>query len=318
MTEASRRRWQLALLTLAVLGAHLWLLGDVPRVVAPARPAPAWHARTVALHNPAPAATAALAAPAPATTPAMVPPTPAVRTVSASAARVDARPRPAPPAAAAPASAAVAVAPPARWHYEVVAQAKGISLRGSAVLDWRHDGREYEAQLALSAPLLRTRTQRSTGRVTREGLAPLRFSDRARSEEATHFDRENDRVVFSSNKPEVPLEAGAQDRLSVMLQLGAMLAGNPSKYPPGSTITLQTASTREAEPWTFTVEGPQVLELPGGRMPAVYLTRAPRKEYDVKVELWLAPGAAYAPVRLRLTQPNGDWVDQQWSSTDRG
>jgi hypothetical protein len=38
----------------------------------------------------------------------------------------------------------------------------------------------------------------------------------------------------------------------------------------------------------------------------------------VKVELWLAPGAAYAPVRLRLTQPNGDWVDQQWSSTDRG
>ena len=51
---------------------------------------------------------------------------------------------------------------------------------------------------------------------------------------------------------------------------------------------------------------------------AVRLTRAPRKEYDVKVELWLAPGAAYAPVRLRLTQPNGDWVDQQWSSTDRG
>jgi len=25
----------------------------------------------------------------------------------------------------------------------------------------------------------------------------------------------------------------------------------------------------------------------------------------------------YAPVRLRLTQPNGDWVDQQWSSTDK-
>jgi hypothetical protein len=51
---------------------------------------------------------------------------------------------------------------------------------------------------------------------------------------------------------------------------------------------------------------------------AVRLLRNPRKEYDVKVELWLAPGAAYAPVRLRLTQPNGDWVDQQWSSTDRG
>jgi hypothetical protein len=26
----------------------------------------------------------------------------------------------------------------------------------------------------------------------------------------------------------------------------------------------------------------------------------------------------YVPVRLRLTQPNGDSVDQQWSFTDRG
>jgi hypothetical protein len=25
----------------------------------------------------------------------------------------------------------------------------------------------------------------------------------------------------------------------------------------------------------------------------------------------------YVPVRIRLTQANGDYVDQQWSSTDR-
>ena len=53
-------------------------------------------------------------------------------------------------------------------------------------------------------------------------------------------------------------------------------------------------------------------------MPTLKLTRSPRKEYDIKVELWLAPGMDYVPVRLRLTQPNGDSVDQQWSSTDRG
>ena len=200
----------------------------------------------------------------------------------------------------------------------VTAHAKGITLRGTAVLDWRHDGREYEAQLAVSSPLLRTRTQRSTGLVTSDGLAPQRFSDKARSEEAVHFDRENGKVVFSANKPEVALEPGAQDRLSIVLQLGAMFAAAPSRYPAGTAITLQTASARDAEPWTFVVEGPQTLVLPGGRVPTVYLTRAPRREYDVKVELWLAPGAAYGPVRLRLTQPNGDWVDQQWSSTDRG
>ena len=53
-------------------------------------------------------------------------------------------------------------------------------------------------------------------------------------------------------------------------------------------------------------------------MATLKLTRNPRKEFDIKVELWLAPGMDYVPVRLRLTQPNGDWLDQQWSSTDRG
>jgi hypothetical protein len=36
------------------------------------------------------------------------------------------------------------------------------------------------------------------------------------------------------------------------------------------------------------------------------------------VELWLAPGRDYAPVRLRLTNPDGGTVDQRWASTDRG
>jgi hypothetical protein len=206
----------------------------------------------------------------------------------------------------------------AHFNYDVIAQTKGITLNGNARLDWRNDGREYEAQLTLSAPFLRSRTQRSTGLVTAQGLAPLRFSDKYRSEEAAHFDRDNGKVVFSTNKPEADLEPGVQDRLSIVLQLGAMLAGEPTRYPAGSRITVQTASTKEAEPWTFIVDGPETLALPGGRVQAVRLTRSPRKEHDVKVELWLAPGAAYAPVRLRLTQPNGDWVDQQWSSTDRG
>jgi hypothetical protein len=102
-----------------------------------------------------------------------------------------------------------------------------------------------------------------------------------------------------------------------MLQLGAMIAGAPSRFPAGTVISIPTASTREAEPWQFTVEGPDEVELPGGKLPAIKLIRNPRREFDQKVELWLATGMDYVPVRLRLTQANGDWVDQQWSSTDR-
>ncbi|MDB5873595.1 MAG: hypothetical protein JWQ07_3037 [Ramlibacter sp.] len=239
--------------------------------------------------------------------PADLPPAPAAEVVAA------ALPQP-----AAPQPTAFVIAAPMRLQYKVEAQLRGQSWQAASELVWRHDGDSYEAKLEVSAPLLPTRTQRSTGRITAEGLAPLRFSDKGRSEEAAHFERDKGKVSFSSNRPDAPLLAGAQDRLSVLLQLGAMIAGEPQKFPPATTISIPTAGTREAEPWLFTVEGDEELTLPGGKLTALKLTRSPRKEFDLKVELWLAPGMDYAPVRLRLTQPNGDSVDQQWASTDRG
>ncbi len=204
-----------------------------------------------------------------------------------------------------------------RLHYQVTATARQIRLQGEGELLWHHDGTSYDARLEVSSPLLPRRIQHSTGLITAEGLAPLRFSDKARSEEAAHFLRDQGKVSFSSNRPDAALVAGTQDRLSVMLQLGAMVGGAPAAFPAGTVISIPTAGTREAEPWLFTVEGEETLELPGGKVAALKLIRNPRREFDQTVELWLAPGMDYVPVRLRLTQANGDWVDQQWSSTDR-
>jgi Protein of unknown function (DUF3108) len=228
-------------------------------------------------------------------------------------------PRQAPQAATAQAAASSFSIPGSvRLHYKVSAQSRGLLVHGVGELLWRHDGERYDAKLEVSAPLLPPRTQRSTGSITADGLAPLRFTDKGRSEQAANFQRDEGKVSFSNNQPDAPLLPGAQDRLSVMLQLGALIAGNPGKFGPGATIAIQTASTREAEPWVFTVEADEQLQLPGGNLATRKLTRNPRKEFDIKVELWLAPGMDYVPVRLRLTQPNGDWLDQQWSSTDRG
>jgi hypothetical protein len=207
---------------------------------------------------------------------------------------------------------------PARLHYQVEAQARGFTLRGEASLEWRHDGQNYDVRLEVASPGLPTRVQRSRGRIGDDGLAPEYFSDKgSRSEQATHFDRDRGRLVFSNNQPEAALAAGMQDRLSVIVQLAALVAGEPAKFPPGTQIAIPTASTREAETWIFAVEGEEPLDLPGGRMAGLKLQRLPRKPYDQKVELWLAPRMDYAPVRLRLTNPNGDTVDQRWSSTDK-
>jgi hypothetical protein len=250
------------------------------------------------------------------------PPTRAPRAaVGANTAAVAATPAAQPAAPAAGPRAAtlppLAFPPATTWRYAVTTITRGTVRNGTAELAWTPAGERYDATLRVDVPGGLSRSQASEGALTAAGLEPLRFSQRVRSEEATHFDRAQSRIVFSSNRPDAVLQPGAQDRLSVLLQVGAMLAADPARFARGATLTLQTATTREAIDWTFTVAGEEPLVLPGGTVPALLLTRAPQREYDLRIEAWFAPGADYGLVRLRLTPPNGDWLDMQWSGTDK-
>ena len=198
---------------------------------------------------------------------------------------------------------------PTRLAFDVNGQAKKFAYSARAELLWQHDGNRYEARQEISAFLVGTRTQRSVGTVTEQGLLPEKFSDKSRSEQAAHFDYAKGRVTFSANTPEAAAGPGVQDRLSLFIQLGAMLAADPGRFVPGTQITLTTVSARSADRWTFTVEGPETLDLPAGPTPALKLLRLPRKDYDQKAELWVAPGLGYLPVRIKLTQANGDFAD---------
>ena len=198
---------------------------------------------------------------------------------------------------------------PTRLAFDVNGQAKKFAYSARAELLWQHDGNRYEARQEISAFLVGTRTQRSVGTVTEQGLLPEKFSDKSRSEQAAHFDYAKGRVTFSANTPDAAAGPGVQDRLSLFIQLGAMLAADPGRIVPGTQITLTTVSARSADRWTFTVEGPETLDLPAGPTPALKLLRLPRKDYDQKAELWVAPGLGYLPVRIKLTQANGDFAD---------
>ena len=198
---------------------------------------------------------------------------------------------------------------PTRLTFDVSGQAKKFAYSARAELLWQHDGNRYEARQEISAFLVGARTQRSVGTITEQGLLPEKFSDKSRSEQAAHFDYAKGRVTFSANTPDAVAGPGVQDRLSLFIQLGAMLAADPGRFVPGTQITLTTVSARSADRWTFTVEGPETLDLPAGPTPALKLLRLPRKDYDQKAELWVAPGLGYLPVRIKLTQANGDFAD---------
>lgn len=205
----------------------------------------------------------------------------------------------------------------ARHLYTVVFTKNSNANHGKAELTWRQDGDHYVLDLSASYFSIAVFQWNSTGQLASQGLLPSRFSDKRfrKSEVAAHFNHELGKVTFSANTPDAALLAGAQDRVSVILQIAGLLAADPARYPPSSSFSLQTVSATEAQPWLFTVNESETLSLPAGPQPALRITRNPRSEYDQKVELWFAPALNHLPVRFRFTETNGDFVDAQLQSS---
>ena len=205
---------------------------------------------------------------------------------------------------------------PASVRLKYLVQANKFPFSVNAELAWQTDAQTYDARLTISA-FGQARTQTSRGQITAQGLAPLRFSDKYRSEVAAHFNRETGKATFSANTPDVLLSPGAQDRLSILLQLGAMAAGSPVQFTEGTTVAVQTVGPRDADTWLLTVQGEEPLVLPGGAQTGLKLLRKPRKEFDQRVEVWLGKDMAYLPIRLKITETNGDYLDLKWLSSEK-
>ncbi len=208
------------------------------------------------------------------------------------------------------------IPPSVRLLYDV----KGVvsfAYTGGSELLWLNQGDLYSARLQITKFGFNLRTWTSKGEISRRGLEPLRFGDQTRSEIAALFQRDKGIVSFSDKSPDVPLLPGAQDYLSSFFQLAGLLAGQPQRYPPGSSIPFQVVNARGAEPWVFTVDGPETVELPDGSKGGIKLTREHDAQSDTTVELWLAPDLLYVPIRIRLSQGNGDFAELLWRSAQK-
>ncbi|MDB5966707.1 MAG: hypothetical protein JWQ72_3207 [Polaromonas sp.] len=212
---------------------------------------------------------------------------------------------------------AIALPPSVLLEYKMVGASKGLNYQANAELFWNNGGGYYDAYMKVSALFIGSRTMTSSGQITGTGLAPARFGDKFRNELAAHFLPDQRKIVFSANTPDAPWIEGAQDRVSVFLQLGGILAARPGDFPPGSEVTFYTVGPRETDTWTFVVEGQETLTVLDAEMPTVKVIRKPRREFDQKVEIWYAPSLGYLPVRNRITQQNGDYIDQQLSRMSR-
>jgi outer membrane biosynthesis protein TonB len=200
---------------------------------------------------------------------------------------------------------------PARLSFAVTGQAKRFNYSANAELAWRHANGQYQASQEVSLFLLGSRSQASEGRITAQGLEPRRFNDKARKEQSAQLDFDQRLAHFSAGAPDAAIAPGAQDRLSVFLQLSALLAAAPQRYPKGTQISFITVSARRADRWAFRVGDTETLDLPAGSTQALRLDKVAAAGDDQQASLWLAPSLQYLPVRIRLAQDNGDFADLQ-------
>jgi hypothetical protein len=215
-------------------------------------------------------------------------------------------------APAAPPSTPIRLPPAATLRYQVTGTRHGQLIEGVSTLVWAPDGSNYHAAWTLESPQLGHRGQTSQGALQTGGLAPERYGERLRSERAAHFDPANNRVRFSANTPDALWQPGMQDPLSAVLQLAALLAAAPDRYPAASMIRLTTAGARDAADTLWQIEGGEALDIAGQAVPCVKLRRDPVGPYDNRTELWLARDRDYLPMRLLITRFNGDRLDQTW------
>lgn len=206
--------------------------------------------------------------------------------------------------------------PPAEMRMEVsYTKANGSPTNGIGNLSWNTDGTSYSATLEVGVDLMLTTINllqiNSEGSIASDGLAPKISTDTRRNRAATaiHFKHEDKSITFSSSNKTIAMENGAQDALSVLMQLAAIGNSDAKRLSTGTTLSIQVAEGRDAQVFVFEVLGEEVIDSKlgeGGKLHSIHLIRPPRPgSYNSTLEVWLAPEKSWYPVRIKNTESSG-------------
>jgi hypothetical protein len=225
------------------------------------------------------------------------------------------------PAASAPEATAAAgtfVWPSAtRVSYILNGNYRG-DINGRAEVEWIRVGERYQVNVALFAgpefaPIF-SRRMTSEGSISESGLVPDRY------DEDTRFlarDRGRLSVVFApdsvalANGQKRDRMPGVQDTASQFIQFTWLFGSKPEALRVGATFEFPLALPRSLHSWTYDVVDEDTLYTSFGELPAFHLKPriVERKPGELTVEMWFAPELRYLPVRIRIEQDPGTFID---------
>jgi Protein of unknown function (DUF3108) len=210
---------------------------------------------------------------------------------------------------------ALAAAP--AWPQSVEAEyslSRGSTRIGTVTETFIREGESYRirSETIAAGPLrwvLRDRlVVKSEGRITLQGLQPLRYAferDKAPGKNVyARFDWSTRKLTSEHDgKTEVlALEPGTQDRLSIMYQFMIL---DTSGRLPAAWMTNGKNVTR----YEYSLTGSEELDTPSGRQATVRVERVDHEDGS-RIEVWLATALNRLPVKVRLTHKDGTRDEQ--------
>ena len=116
-----------------------------------------------------------------------------------------------------------------------------------------------------------------------------------------------------------PLPEGVQDVASQFVQMTWLFLTRPDRLQPGAKVEFPLALPRRVGRWTYLVQERGPLSLPFGTIDAVHLVpqRDLSKPGELSVELWVAPGLMYLPVRILTRFDDKTYMDMLMDNLPR-
>ncbi len=206
-------------------------------------------------------------------------------------------------------------------NYALLKGKNGIKI-GHIVHTWDiDDGRYVIASVVEPIGLARLLTremivQSSQGRITADGLVPESYwEQRGQKADRTfhaEFDYDQQTLTYGgrSETTTVVLPPGTQDQLSFIYQFGL-------KAPFSGTLQFSMTTGRKLGTYRCEVVGEELIDSGLGELRTLHLRKILNAPSDDSIEIWLAADHQYLPVKVRITNSEGDVLEQVVEGIDK-
>jgi hypothetical protein len=194
------------------------------------------------------------------------------------------------------------------------------SFVGDGTLSFHSDVDHYRATLRARITFLIASftliSSESVGQVASDGLEPQQYTETPRNKPTSTVtfkrDASGSSLVSFSQSADLPNAApGVQDRLTILLQVGALMQANSLLKQAGARFSIPVAGLKgNIDLWNFAVQGLEPVHADIGTIEGWHVSRVLRPgSNDRGVEVWVSNQSPSIPLRVRYSEPDGSTID---------